>query len=229
MRLKKVAAAAVAMVMAVSMLSVPAFAVETSGTTTKTDSAAKYEDVGEGVESNLDTTKGTASTKVNVIYSSSSAQLSVTVPISVTFAVWNDLSLITPSEGTYKIVNNSSVPVHVTSVEVTPAENAEYQLVSDVKNATGIDKAMQLTMKVGTQEIKLESNSDKSAKEQNPTAGQWDIAAKGETNSSLTATFSDGAVNKIDANWIKKDATTLFNITYTVKAGTHQTNNDNAQ
>ena len=216
MKLKKFAAAAVAMVMAVSMLSVPVWAADTQG------EGEKVTNVGTNVSSNL--TNGSASTNVNVIYSNSSSQLSVTVPIAITFAVKNDKTFICPSDDAYNIVNNSVVPVHVTTVNVATVENnGDYTLVSDTDFNTASGNVAKLKMQNGTDTDSLElTASDTNGTALDITPANWNLAATGDTSgkNKLTLKFSDGAVNNVDAKWVNSTETTLFKITYTVAAGT---------
>ena len=227
MRLKKVAAAAVAMVMAVSMLSVPVFAEEDNSATNSYTSEAET-----STRTN-DTSKSdnnTATTDVKLFYASSSSQLSVTVPMSITIAIKGDKTLDTPSN--YKIVNNSYVPVHVESIKVAAESgNNKYALVSDVSASNVSGNAMQLKMKssaTGATDVALLSGESDTI---SLVAGQWDIAATDDAKkgTECAISFSDGKVNKVDESLIKtKDsAVKLFTITYTIKAGKATTASSN--
>lgn len=195
MKLKKIAAAAVAMAMAVSMLSVPVF-------------AAEGESV--GTDSNGTLTDHKASTTVNVIYSNDASQLSVTVPISVTFAVKSNGEFVCPTN--YKLVNKSVVPVYVDDISVTEVTEG-YSLVASATTA----KQIQLTMKAGSDTTGLALIGTNS---QTYTKSNWEMAATTNDEGTPLAVSFSGKAGAAESAWAKKDATQLFKIVYTIKAGT---------
>lgn len=212
MRLKKVAAAAVAMVMAVSMLSVPVFAAAGDDGESATGS----------VNFNDTTNKnaGTAATEVYVMYSKQSTQLSVTVPTKVVIAVKESKSIIGPDN--YTITNNSVLPVYVKSMKVE--QIGDYQLTDSAPAAT--DQKINLKMKPGTngEEFSVSTTGKNQTTDVTPKAGNWDISAETGKNT-LNITF-DGSVGKVDSKWATDTNATgvhLFTITYTIAAGEAQT------
>ena len=230
MRLKKVAAAAVAMVMAVSMLSVPVFAAGAddstgAGTTTTTpseDPDANGAKVDTGTPSSTSGT-GTASTEVYLKYAESNTQLSVTVPIKVTFAVKDNGEFITPKAASYQIKNNSLVPVYVDKIAVTGvASNYSF-----ADNSAPTGKVVKLTMQAGDANtntaglVKLDTTNSK--EEQEVTQKGWQLKAAKKSGETITAdTLNvkfEGKVGEVDSD-LADNAVTLCHITYTIKAGT---------
>lgn len=222
MRLKKIAAAALALAMTVSMVSVPVFAAEgdngegVSQTTVNFKEKSNHTDQGGGAKD-----AGTASTDVKIIYSTDATQLSVTVPIAITFAVDGEKNLIAPTS--YGITNESVIPVYVKEITVSGKDNG-YNLI-DTVTSTGA-KNMQLTMVAGTDEIKLKTNSVTLTQAENQTIGtanQWNIPAKkGQDGTKLSITFKNGKVDAVDPDWAtvtNKNGVELFRITYTIEAG----------
>lgn len=213
MRLKKIAAAAVAMVMAVSMMAVPVFA------------AAGTVDISDQAPFDADTNQ--ASTKVNLVYSSAANNLSVTVPLNLTFAIKSDGTLQFPND--YKIINNSVVPVHVTNIQVTMIDG-DYALV----NAEPAERQVRLSMTANSDGAHdtVHFVANEKAQNEPQTFGQdaatkkaWVIAAGkllsgNATGKELTLTFGDdGKVGSIKTDWANK-ATEFCSITYTIAAGT---------
>ena len=217
MRLKKIAAAALALAMTASMMAVPAFAAEG--------------DHGEGVATtNPSTTynnNGKAETQVKLVYDTDINQLSVTVPISVTFAVLNNNTLAVPT--TYAITNNSYIPVHVDKLEVKQSEgNTKYSLVDDFTDKTKSTNEIKLAMTPADGTAVQLKSASQTETDQNITKSEWNIgAAKFEQSEKAPTTLGitfEGSVNGVDAGWIKEanNGAHLFTLVYTVAAGAAQ-------
>lgn len=174
---------------------------------------------GEEVGTSSNVTNGSGSTAVKVIYSSNSGQISATVPISITFAVKNDKTFVYPTTDTYKIVNNSVVPVYVSNIAVVFG-SADYKLVNAAPAANEDYNEIQLSMTAGTDTINLVgdvASLDSNSTPINQTIGdgtKWNIAAGGN----LPINFSNGKVYEVDSAWVGS-AATLFSIVYTISTG----------
>lgn len=253
---KKLAAAALAVVMALSM-SVPAFAAA-DGTVKNQGQAVSSENYkGDGqVESKLTTdssntgnaapTTGTASTNVKLIYSEDATQLTVTVPLSVTFAVQDSGKFVTPTN--YTIINGSRIPVYVTGIEIKEVNSTpKYTFVNDEESVT--EGSMNVYLSIAPKKGKVTTAASDYDAGQNKAGDavkfgsttqisdktQWNMSAKGGDTNALNMTF-DGKIGSIDAAWasdqIKNDTTKgsnkgvhLFTITYTIKAGNAESGN----
>lgn len=211
MRLKKIAAAAVAMVMAMSMMAVPVFAATGSAST---DTPTEF-----------GSTDNKAHTDVLIVYTNEAGNLSVTVPMNLTFAVKSDGTILYPN--TYKIVNNSVVPVHVTNIAVSMSDTT-YTL-GDEANGKVAKLSMTATAKDGSTDI-VNFVAD-SAVNKNQTYGQtaetikaWNIGARESATegTELALTFPNSKVGDIKAAWAN-GAEYFCDITYTIAAGTTST------
>ena len=215
MRLKKIAAAAVAMVMAMSMMAVPVFAATGSASVAG--------------ESKFDANDNTAHTDVLIVYTNEGGNLSVTVPMNLTFAVTSTGEIKYPSN--YKIVNNSVVPVHVTNIAVSRSD-ADYTLGAEA-NGKVAKLSMTATAKDGkTDTVNFVADSPL-GKNQNQKYGQtadtinvWNIGARESEakGTELALTFPNSKIdpNAIKAAWANK-AEYFCDITYTIAAGTTDT------
>ena len=214
MRLKKIAAAAVAMVMAVSMMAVPVFA--DAGKVSIDENPTAFDNTNQ------------AKTEVKLVYSDANGNLSVTVPLHVTFAVDSQGKLTYPDN--YKIVNNSVVPVHVTDIKVTMLDQ-DYVLVNTTPaaNAQEVKLSMTATSNEKSDTVNFVATKGGTNVEQTFTktgtnCEAWNIPAgkklSGDvTGTALPLTFgTDGAVGSIKADWAN-EATQFCNIIYTVAAG----------
>ena len=213
MRLKKIAAAALAVAMTASMMAVPAFAAGTNG-----------EDV-DTVTNNGTLTNRSASTDVKVIYSETSTQISATVPLYVTFAIKNDRTFIYPTAD-YEIKNNSVVPIYVDEIKVKMKDDKTE--LTDTIDTSAEKQQVKLAMQPGNgDKLQLKATDNTDGDVQSITKSAWQMDAKDGTNANLKITFSDGEVNKVDTSWIKAlntqdHGTTLFTVVYTIKAGEAQ-------
>lgn len=215
-KMKKLAAAALAVAMAVSMLTLPAWA------------------AGQGEE--VDTTSpnefknGSASTNVNIKYSTDTSQLTVTVPLNITFAVKSTGEFVTPTEGTYYIQNNSIVPIHVEKIEAKFEDNtfSEYSFVNSNNSLTDKQVYLKLSQAATTTEAdtsKGNSVTFETPNESNSLKGKWNIAAMtndGLTNEGpkLSLKFEGNMYKQNISNKWANSTPKLCTITYTIAAGT---------
>ncbi|MDD4509386.1 MAG: hypothetical protein PHY23_00475 [Oscillospiraceae bacterium] len=156
-------------------------------------------DEGESATGTANFANNETSTDVKIIVSTeASANLSATVPLTVTLAVKNDRSVVAPTN--YAISNTGAVAVKVTNVKVAGA--AGYTFVSPL----AAEKQMDLALNA----INLEDHDE--ATGATVTGTTWNVAAGG----SLNLTFA-GSVWADDISSAKQ----VFTITYTIAAGTH--------
>lgn len=152
-----------------------------------------------------------AKTTVSVIHPTETTQLSATVPLNITFAIYDSGKFECPSN--YKIVNNGSEYIHVSDISIKMLDT-DYALVKDTKLD---EKQIYLTLSTGNdffrETINLESENEKQTYGEGEKVKAWNI----EGNGSLPLMF-EGKVNGIKENW-NNTAAELFTITYTIEAG----------
>ena len=231
MRLKKVAAAAVAMVMAVSMLSVPVFADETTPTEEQQGAAVDTTTTSD-YKADKNSETGTATTKVNLIYSKMADQLSVTVPISVTFAVKSTGEFVTPSAGAYYIKNSSIVPIHVAEIKAEMTNDNSSYSFSDSEITEGETQSKVYLKLEQKKKDDSSSNATNYAVLNNSNVqlqGNWDIAAKNGDDGTKMELHFVGAVSKagLKSTWADS-SDQICTITYTIGAGKAKTTNSSS-
>lgn len=169
-------------------------------------SATAFAADGEEIGNSRDFTTGTASTEVNLKFSSDASQLSASVPLSVTLAVKKDMSLAAPDATAYKISNTGPIPFHVSDISVATETN--YALVTTAPASAGDIK---LTLAAGSDDIALAASSSPS-QQVIAAPAQWNVAP----SNNLGLTLKNGSVFSI-GDWTS--ATKVFTITYTIAAG----------
>ena len=232
-KMNRIAAAALAVVMAVGVMAMPAFA--TSYNTKVGENVS--DDTFNWSSTNTDDTAktGTASTDVHLVYSTAASQLSVTVPISVTFAVKSTGDFVCPTDKAYYIENNSVVPVHVEGIKAefdktgSSAKFSNYSFVSSDTTLTTGQVYLKMSQSGSSEtddEVTSTTGSATFEKElkKSDLAGSWNIKAKkNETSASgvqMQLKFEGKMfAGDIDASWANSDVK-MCTITYTIAAGT---------
>ena len=196
--LRKIAATVLATAMVFSISVSAAAAITTEYVDNKTSAAESFD-------------QNQAKTTVSVIHPTETSQLSATVPLNITFAIYDDGRFECPTN--YEIVNKGSEYIRVANITVAMIDS-DYSLV---KSGSPNENQIYLTLTGGNSYVQdtivLES-APGIDKEQSydKNSSAWNIGG-GET---LPIMF-DGKVNGLKDAWKNKEAE-LFTVTYTIEA-----------
>ena len=196
--LRKIAAMVFAAAMVFSISVSATAAITTEDVDNKTGAAESFD-------------QNRAKTTVSVIHPTETTQLSATVPLNITFAIYDNGKFECPTN--YKIVNKGTEYIRVANITVAMLD-PDYSLV---KNESPDENQIYLTLIGGKgyvqDKVVLES-APGIDKEQsyNKSSDAWSIGG----DESISIMF-DGKVNGLKDAWKNKEAE-LFTITYTIEA-----------